>query len=344
MWTRKMLYPMTALMLLSGVVGGQEIGMGGEYKLSGPYTFKNLTLFLIHATDGVKGDNLQTLEEALQNKSVIMHETGEVGELEVENLSDIPVFIQAGDIVKGGRQDRMLRIDFVVVPKSGKQPIASFCVEQGRWSQRGKESAVLFETSSNVVAHKDIKVAALSEESQQNVWNRVADVREKFAPYIQGVRAGEVQYIIDGEPLATSLQLTQENKEVQISAKLYIDSLGPQINRVTDAVGIVAVVNGEISSADIYRSVGLFEKLKDKLLNASALEALAEQANDKQQNSVTADTVQEWLVAIDSGRASVRVFCSGMHVTKKETEKEVGFESRVDSLSSAWIHKSVISK
>ena len=49
-----------------------------------------------------------TLDEALGNGSVKVVETGEVNELKIENTGGEPVFIQSGDIVKGGRQDRTL--------------------------------------------------------------------------------------------------------------------------------------------------------------------------------------------------------------------------------------------
>ena len=67
-----------------------------------------------------------------------MYETGQVNELAIENVSpDRAVFVQAGDIVKGGRQDRVFSQDLVLKPRSGRVPIDAFCVESGRWRQRG---------------------------------------------------------------------------------------------------------------------------------------------------------------------------------------------------------------
>src|SRR5436190_14614829 len=112
-------------------------------KMSGPYTHENLTLYLVHGPATVKGDYL-TLDEALAAKKVIVNETGNVNELTIENQSDQAVYVQSGDIVKGGRQDRTIGVDIVLAPHSGKLPVASFCVEHGRWSGRGGgESAAL---------------------------------------------------------------------------------------------------------------------------------------------------------------------------------------------------------
>src|SRR4030095_10093981 len=82
---------------------------GPGYRVSGPYTNKNLSLFLIHGKDTIKSTNILTLEEAMAQKKVVVHETGNVNQLAIENKSEAIVFIQSGDIVKGGRQDRTMQ-------------------------------------------------------------------------------------------------------------------------------------------------------------------------------------------------------------------------------------------
>src|SRR6266851_8590811 len=99
---------------------GNDSKVGG-LKLTGPYSHKNLTIFLVHGPDTIKDLHLLTLAEALKEKKVLIRETGNVNELAVENLSkDSDIFIQSGDIVKGGQQDRLLACDLVVPTGSGK--------------------------------------------------------------------------------------------------------------------------------------------------------------------------------------------------------------------------------
>jgi hypothetical protein len=74
--------------------------------------------------------------------------------LTVENLSDQEVFVQAGEIVKGGRQDRVLSSDLVLPPKSSSVAIGSLCVENGRWQKRGAEEADRFASSETHLAHR----------------------------------------------------------------------------------------------------------------------------------------------------------------------------------------------
>src|SRR3984893_1676444 len=140
--------------MVAGAWGGhaeQKPQEQSDYRLEGPFTQGNLTVFLIHGKDKIKGQAFLTLQEALVQKKVIVRETREVNQLSIENISREEVYVQSGDIVKGGAQDRMMAVDLILPPHSGKIPIAAFCVENVRWSKRGAEEATVFNLSSNVV-------------------------------------------------------------------------------------------------------------------------------------------------------------------------------------------------
>ena len=88
------------------------------YFVSGPHVRENLAIFFIHQKNAPK-DKLDclTLEEGLKLGTVKVHEKTEgaqVNALELENLGDRPVYVQAGDAVKGGKQDRTIAVDYVL--------------------------------------------------------------------------------------------------------------------------------------------------------------------------------------------------------------------------------------
>jgi hypothetical protein len=159
---------------------GLEI-QAGDYRISGPYPHKNLTIFLVHGKNLIEGKAPLTLQEAMEQKKVVVYETNDVNELAIENLSNEDIYVQSGDIVKGGQQDRMLGVDLIVPPKSGRMPIAAFCVEQGRWSKRGAEGAESFASSAEVAATKELKLAARSAQSQAAVWENVKVAQDKLS-------------------------------------------------------------------------------------------------------------------------------------------------------------------
>src|SRR5262245_37612227 len=152
-----------------------------DYTVSGPYTHKNLTIFLLHGGGQSQSRAPLTLQEAMKRKLVVVREAGDVNRLTIQNRSSQDVFVQAGDIVKGGQQDRVLALDLIVPPKSGRIPIDAFCVEQGRWSRRGNEAVAAFSASDNALASKDLKIAAKAKRSQGDVWANVSKAQEKLA-------------------------------------------------------------------------------------------------------------------------------------------------------------------
>ena len=123
--------------------------------------YVNLAVYFVHGVSAGGAIPL-TLQEALAKGSVQVVETGRVNELQIENTGSEEVFIQAGDIVKGGRQDRVLTVSFVLPPKSGQVPIASFCVEQGRWSARGKEDQFKFSSAHEAMPSRAALLAMIT--------------------------------------------------------------------------------------------------------------------------------------------------------------------------------------
>jgi hypothetical protein len=306
-----------------------------EYRLEGPFTQGNLTVFLIHGKDAIKGQTFITLQEALVQRKVIVRETREVNELSIENISQEEVFVQSGDIVKGGQQDRMLVVDLILPPHSGKIRIAAFCVENGRWSRRGNEEVTTFNSSSNVVASREVKLAAKSRGSQGEVWREVAAAQDKLSANVGGN--------VKNQASPTSLQLALENKEVQKTAENYIDALSGIVNGKPDVIGYVFAINGKINSADIYASSVLFKKLWPKLLKASAIEAIAELRRGEKFAAPPADAVRGFLD--DSrGTETEKDVSPRVQMMTRESSGSVFFETRDRAKSDVWVHRNVIKK
>ncbi|MEW6363891.1 MAG: DUF6569 family protein [Acidobacteriota bacterium] len=317
---------------------------GREVRLSGPFIHKNLTVYLVCGKDAYDARNVVTLEEAIQRKTVVVHETGSVGELSVENLSeDEHVFIQAGDVVKGGRQDRTVQYDMIVGPKSGEVPLKSFCVEQGRWSARGGEDAAAFSQSKHAVNAKELKAAIRAEGQQGKVWEKVAEVQRKMSESV-GAR-------VNSDLSPSSLQLAMENSGVRATTDEYLQTLRGALDAEDDAIGFVACVNGKVASADIYGSAAILEKVWEKMLTASAQEAIAESAAAGAASSpvpAAAEIVAFILKAEAEGRAAAekRQVSSRTEEEKREAAEAYVFESfdKKDGEKGQSLRKSYVAK
>ena len=308
---------------------------GSDYRLSGPYTHQNLTIFLLHGKNFVDGKIPLTLQEALEQKKVVVYETKDVNNLSIENLSNEDVYVQSGDIVKGGQQDRLLAVDLIVPPKSGKIPIAAFCVESGRWNKRGNEQAAVFSSSADAAPTKDLKLAAKRSKSQSGVWNNVAIAQDRLSENVSGpVAAAESP---------SSLQLAVENRKVQETVLAYTKALEKIVEGKSDVIGYAFAINGAINSADVYASNGLFLKLWPKLLKANAVEAIAELRKDSKFEPPTVENVQAFLAEAETGQSAEKEVTARIKLRTREDEKNIMFET-LDRSRAAWIHRNYIKK
>jgi hypothetical protein len=294
-----------------------------------------LTVFLVHGKD-LTNKTFLTLQEALAQKKVRVYETKDVNELAIRNLSNEDIYVQAGDIVRGGEQDRMISVDFIVPPKSGRMPIAAFCVESGRWSKRGNEEAGTFSSSENSVALKDLKLAAKRENSQQAVWKNVSLAQEKLSRNINARAADSVS--------ASSFELTVETPKVKETTAAYITALSGAVHSKSDVIGYVFAINGHINSADVYASRALFLKLWPKLLKASAVEAIAELNKDVEVKPIASESVETFLAESEKPSASAKVVTRRVKMVTREDDNNIFFETVDTSQKDGWVHRNYIKK
>jgi hypothetical protein len=284
---------LAALVLTVPAVAAEGGGEGDAYRVSGPTTHDNLAIYLVHGTSA-PGPVPLTLQEALAKGVAKVYETGDVNELAIENLGHEEVFVQAGDMVKGGQQDCVLMVSLSLPAHSGRLPIGSFCVEHGRWTQRGSETAKSFASADAVMPSKAGKLAIAKASpsnekpaptpagtvpksagpglsvgaAQDEVWNDAARTQQALAKNL-------------GKPVAapqspSSLKLSLESKALADAQAPHVAALKPAGEIEDDVVGFAFAVNGKLVSADLYPSNGLFRKMWPRLLTASATAALAE--------------------------------------------------------------------
>jgi hypothetical protein len=308
-----------------------------DYQISSPRTHDNLTIFLVTGEDKLKGKKFITLQEALEQKKVIVHETSNVNQLTIENLSpNEEIFIQSGEIVKGGKQDRLLSLDLIVSPGSGKVPISSFCVEHGRWVKRGNEAADSFMACPDIASSNDLRLASKYKKAQGEVWQKVGEVQGKLSANA----AAPVQSPIS----ASSLQLTLEHKKVQESIEGYIKTLADLPKDQKDAIGYVMAINGKVVCADVYGSRELFLKLWPKMVKACAVEAFSELQKDKKFTPATVESVKAFLADSEKGKAKNEDINKRVRLTTVDSKDNVLFETRDNDQPSAVLHKNYLKK
>ncbi|MBN1597841.1 MAG: hypothetical protein JW894_06065 [Bacteroidales bacterium] len=246
------------------------------YEIGKSHSFKNLQLFFLSTESGIIDKEYITLSEAMERNYITVFETENVNQLVVENHSGNFIFICSGEIVKGGKQDRTIGKDIILPPKSGKVPLASLCVESGRWHQREDEADVAFSSSKYALSSRDLKVAAKKSKSQSEVWDKVSRQQSKVNESMVSNYEYDDSFDVKDEVSESSLQLTLENKELQkvkSEYEAYFNKVGSDNKQ---SVGFVYAINGEIYGIDIYHNYKLFNDLWPKMLDAVIVEAISE--------------------------------------------------------------------
>jgi hypothetical protein len=303
-----------------------------ECTVSGPYTHNNLSIFLVHGPDKLEGQRLITLQEALGENLAVVH----AGAIAIDNHANVPVFIHAGDIVKGGTQDRVLPYDYLVPVGKSRMPLNVFCVESGRSFPRGQELSTAFGSATEQLPTRQLHLAARYRHSQAAVWQGVSELQNA----LQRNLGGSVQALAS----RTSLQLTLETDRVQQAVEAYINEVGPQTVGKEDAIGVVTAVNGKIEHAEIYGSASLFRDLLPKLLKADAVAALAERTAGKVAEAPSIESVETFLARGEKGDQCRRIQHDGTLVLQQETERAVVFDTCDPARKNIVIHRSYLVK
>ena len=254
------------------------LAVAGEtphYKVLAPISQGRLMVFPIVAAGSRDASWFLTLDEGIRSGEVVITEAGQlptmirrpqyrppvrgpqVNTLYLVNNSDRPLLLLAGEIVTGGKQDRVIGKDRIVMPHSDPIDLNVFCVEPGRWTGASNE----FVSMGSAMAQPKVRKEAMADKDQQKVWDSVhgsaaeaIEVTAEAAP--AATRAG----VVGGLQSTTSYARVMNDKAVQQQ----VDKIAEPINReykslmselhAKNAVGVVAAVNGQIVWADIFAS------------------------------------------------------------------------------------------
>jgi len=320
---------------VAALVALSTAGQAAELRLSGPYIYNNLYIYLVHGQDRVQTKYL-TLAEALAQHKVVVYETGSVNQLQVENLSAENVYIQSGEIVKGGRQDRVLKDDVILESKSGKVDITAFCVEHGRWTQRGQEPVQAFAAAPNAIASPEMKRAVMQAGNQSAVWGEVAAAQDRLAKNLNApVKAAASE---------SSYQLTLEAPKVRQTADAFKQALGGLADKYADALGYVVAVNGKVTGSDLYATHELFQKLWPKLLESAAVEAMASATPGVTVSAPAMADVRAAATGYGARVSAEKQINQRTDSVKAELPQGLVFETRDATAPAQPVHRSYVAK
>lgn len=267
-------------------------------KLASAITNGNVTVYPVTTSKPQQKDldDMITLDEARRKGWVIVveqeDETVEV--LQVINKGPKAIFLMAGEVLLGGKQDRVISEDTIV--RAGETAeVKVFCVDQGRWSG-GDEFA-----PSAMQATKDVKEAAMLDKDQGKVWAKVESVNQRVAGLSPAREVAE----------GGSLKITVNSQEVK-ARQADAASVVRDILKVKDVVGLVTVINGKLYGFEYFGSNKFFGKALPSILNgvfADSLLAKSEAEKGQAGSKEAAEFVTDCLKGRTTGTINATSYC-----------------------------------
>ena len=248
--------------------------------------FKHLKLYYIKGKPSLEKEvrgivgNYMNLETALKYKKIAIKEIskeGTVNSLLFHNLSKDTILVQLGDVVKGGKQDRVIEHDALILPGE-KKILSVYCVEHGRWDSRSdrSRSGASFQSYHSSI-NSDIKKSIVKEKNQSRVWSKVAEKNVLNAT----------------ETSSGTYTAMSSNANYNKDMNAYLANFLADIEKDRDIVGVLAVTGDRIIGCEIYASSKLLKANIRNVLNSFISEALLNGSEVKIQDKKVYDYLSD---------------------------------------------------
>jgi hypothetical protein len=271
----------------------------GDWRILDPVLYENISVFPVVASYGQDTSAFLTLEEGLATGEVLIRERGSeemvrgrdgrpvsilqttgasVNQLVLVNRSKRPLLLLAGELVSGGKQDRVIGKDRIVPVGAPPLPLDVFCVEHGRWTGSSQFAAA------PTIVHPSVRERAAVDQQQTEVWNAVRSgttVQPDSAAPAPMISERRLQSAIAGNARTEAYEKIYQSAAVGVSIDDFVAGVQRRFASATSGlkgervVGVVVAYGGEIAWSDIFASGDLFDRYWHKLLRSYAVEALA---------------------------------------------------------------------
>ena len=319
-------FVVVALAIIVPRLRGGEVS--SRYQVLEPIRHGSLTIFPVVTSTSHDTHAFLTLDEGLRSGGVVVSESGsisplvrphrrdgvwreqrgdgaQVNRLVLVNNSKKPLLLLAGEIVTGGKQDRIIGKDRLVPAESDPIDLSVFCVEPGRWvATAGSydfKAPVAGGNAMGAMVQPSVRSKAMSDKDQAKVWAEVQSSKQGLASDLPQATAETVE-------VTSSYAGVIQNEEVQHKLDSVVAPMQQEYQSVIrqlrdkNAVGVVVAVNGEIIWADLFASTNLLEKYWPKLVRSYAAESMVQRTSSGTANIKSA---QEFLARIEGRREVV---------------------------------------
>jgi hypothetical protein len=281
-----------------------------DWHIGQSVTYETLTVFPVLSAQDANTDAFQTLDAALASGQAIVTEQGDairrsrngdaqpvpyvssgaqVNQLVLINRGKRPLLLLAGEVVSGGKQDRIIAKDRIIPIGAKPLPLDVFCVEHSRWTNGDAKFS-----AARTMVHPTVREKAEIDSDQAQVWAAVrGDVAAAMAQREVSSNLEVTPPPISSQQLSrlmASAAPTEGYRSIYQSAAVgpsvenFAQEVQKRFERATSGlkgervVGVIVAYGGEVAWSDIFASSELFDAYWPKLLRSYAVEALTRPA------------------------------------------------------------------
>lgn len=294
------------------------------WRIGEPITYETLTVFPVLSSQDAYTADFETLDAALASGEAIVAEQGEymrrsrngaepavlssgggaqVNQLVLVNRGKKPLLLLAGEVVSGGKQDRIIGKDRIIPIGAQPLPLDVFCVEHSRWTSGGDTFA-----AAKTMVHPTVREQAAVDQDQNKVWAAVrgdamgsgsgggtsaeaaaharaqSEMSSSLEVTAPRITSRQLSTVVASTAPTEGYRSIYQSAAVGPSVENFALEVERRFNRATSGlkgehvVGVIIAFGGEVAWSDIFASSQLFDAYWPKLLRSYAVEALTRPA------------------------------------------------------------------
>jgi hypothetical protein len=283
-----------------------ESQTGSDWRIGQPVTYETLTVFPVLSSQEASTAGFETLDTALASGTAIVAEQGDymrrtrggngeqapaissgpqVNQLVLVNRGKRPLLLLAGEVVSGGKQDRIIGKDRIIPVGAKPLPLDVFCVEHSRWTNGGDTFA-----AGKTMVHPTVRAEAAVSQDQSKVWAAVrgdtaaaraqSSMSSSLAVAAPQISSQQLSHVMASAAPTEGYRSIYQSAAMGPSVENFALEVEKRFNRATSdlkgehVVGVIVAFGGEVAWSDIFASSQLFDAYWPKLLRSYAVEAL----------------------------------------------------------------------
>ena len=263
---------------------------------------------------------------------------GDVNRLVIINRSEKPLYLMPGEVIYGGKQDRAIAEETIVLADGKPVSVDVYCVEQGRWEGRSNVAAnagIAFLANVDGQTVDEETVQKLADDTRKGKFvAKAGNLTQKGRMAVQAKKdqmavwndVGAANSATGARTNSDTFTANFTSEEISNKTKEFVEKIEAPVSEQEQVVGAIIAVNGEIKAVDVFGSTPLFRKVWPKLLQGHVLDAIVATDSPQSDEPSTREKAKQFMETVMAADVEKRTE-GGLVVTQREDDNVVSYSA-----------------